>query len=94
MKVTGASPKGSSMSLPPPPYNAKTGKSLGLQTPDNYGRPQIKKDDNGNEEQLFTISERLGISGNPFDGVMVITSTPQPRKVKPNLKIKKKRRKK
>lgn len=93
MKVQGANSKIESAQLPDPPYNAKTGESLGPKKPGNYGRPLIIKEENtGDEQSGLTISERLGIKDNPFDEIMITTSKPPPQKQP--LKIGKTRKKK
>ena len=70
----------------PPPYNAKTGQSLGPRVPGNYGRPLISKDDESTEDSTgLSITQRLGKDNDPLDKVIVTTTIPKPKKL-PSLK--------
>ena len=65
-----------------PPYNAKTGQSLGPRLPGNYGRPLISKDDEEPEQEIDTglsITERLGVENDPLDKIIITTSLPKPK---------------
>ena len=70
----------------PPPYNAKTGQSLGPRIPGNYGRPLISKDDERTDESTeedgaeLSITQRLGRDNDPLDKVIVTTTIPKLKK--------------
>ena len=72
----------------PPPYNAKTGQSLGPRIAGNYGRPLISKDDESTEEDgtELSITQRLGRDNDPLDKVIVTTTIPKPKKPSSSLK--------
>ena len=76
----------------PPPYNAKTGQSLGPRVPGNYGRPLISKDneriiDESTEDSTgLSITQRLGKDNDPLDKVIVTTTRPKPKKPSSSLK--------
>lgn len=55
--------------LPLPPYNASTGRTLGPQRPDNYGRPQIITKDS--EPDDTSLNELLGGNRQACDDVRV-----------------------
>ena len=63
------------ISIDSPPYNANTGKSLGPQRPDNFGRPQIITEES-NEPYDISLNELLGGNRQACDDVRVTINLP------------------
>lgn len=73
---------------PLPPYVLKTGKSLWVERPDNFGRPLVTVSDEDETNALPSIAKRLGISKDPMDNIVVSTKVPDPKKIDSKLGVK------